>query len=166
METKDRIKNIIEREGLTQVEFAERTGIKPPTLSHVLTGRNNPSTEVIQKILSAFPHYSGEWVLNGMGDMFSTSANMSHDPSVVSLFGGQEEFDPNFRNGTHPLASPQSSALDTRFRPVTASTSTQHYTPPSLPDTEQAKRTVTKIIVFYDDNTYETFIHGEEKKGK
>lgn len=175
MDTKDRIRTIIENEGLTQVEFSERTGIKPPTLSHVLTGRNNPSTDVIQKILDAFPHYSVDWLLNGRGEMLGASSGidqisaMSTNPSVVSLFGAEDGGASDFRNGGAYNYPPKNSTQT----PLSGRPSIPNYRTPGLPNfapsevaSTQPKRTVTKIIVFYDDNTYETFIHGEEKKTK
>ncbi|MBR4312756.1 MAG: helix-turn-helix transcriptional regulator, partial [Bacteroidaceae bacterium] len=40
---RERIKEIIEREGMGQSQFADFIGVNRPTLSHILAGRNNPS---------------------------------------------------------------------------------------------------------------------------
>ena len=50
-----RIKQIIEHEGLTDAEFADRAGIKRATLSHCLNGRNDVSKDIILKIHNAYP---------------------------------------------------------------------------------------------------------------
>ena len=171
METKDRIKWIIENEGLTQVEFSNTTGIKPPTLNHVLTGRNNASTEIVQKILSAYPKYSGEWLLNGTGDMYSSSVDsnviQSNIPSEISLFGVQSGIDSNFRTG-ETVQNRQPNIHNTAsFAPNAQLVGAkQPFSKENAILPEAPKRSVTKIIIFYDDNTYETFYHEQEKKTK
>lgn len=174
MDTKDRIKYIIENEGLNQVEFADRTGIKPPTLNHVLTGRNNASADVIQKILTAFPHYSSEWLLSGTGDILqhnmSVIGGTGSYPSTGSLFGGQEDHDPYFRTGESTnIGAPLVPNADmvTRNGTLCSSAPIPNVSAPiQATSSGFPKRSVTKIIVFYDDNTYETFMHGDEKRTK
>ncbi len=67
---KDRIRQIIDTEGLSQSEFAERIGVQRSNISHILSGRNNPSIDFIQKLLSNFPNINSEWVLLGKGKMY------------------------------------------------------------------------------------------------
>ena len=55
METdKDRIEKVMIKEGLNATQFAAEIGIKSPTLSHILNGRNNPSLEVLKRILDRY----------------------------------------------------------------------------------------------------------------
>ena len=61
----DRIKKVMENEGLSAAEFADHLGVGRPLLSHVLGGRNNPSLQLILKILSHFPTISANWLLLG-----------------------------------------------------------------------------------------------------
>jgi len=39
-------------------------------MSHILSGRNNPSLDFIQKILSSFPEVNSDWLISGQGDMY------------------------------------------------------------------------------------------------
>lgn len=64
---KDRIKQIIEREEMTQSQFADFIGVNRPTLSHILAGRNNPSMEVVMKIHHSFPKINILWLIDGKG---------------------------------------------------------------------------------------------------
>ena len=61
----ERIKTLMEKEGLSPAEFADTIGIGRPLLSHVLGGRNNPSLQLVIKILECFPAYSADWLING-----------------------------------------------------------------------------------------------------
>jgi transcriptional regulator with XRE-family HTH domain len=68
-ELKDRIKHIIDSENLTYSKFADIIGVQRSGISHILSGRNNPSLEVIQKILEAFNFINTDWLLFGKGEM-------------------------------------------------------------------------------------------------
>ena len=64
---RERIKLIIEREGMSQSQFADFIEVNRPTLSHILAGRNNPSMEVVMKIHQKFPKINVLWLLDGIG---------------------------------------------------------------------------------------------------
>ena len=46
----EKLKKIIEDEGLTASKFAEKIGVQRSSVSHVLSGRNKPSLDFILKI--------------------------------------------------------------------------------------------------------------------
>ena len=64
---RERIKEIIEREGMSQSQFADFIGVNRPTMSHVIAGRNNPSIEIVMKIHQKFPKINMLWLLDGIG---------------------------------------------------------------------------------------------------
>ena len=64
---KDRIAHIIRAKNLTAAEFALRLGIQPSNISHLLSGRNNPSLDFVKKLNETFPEYSLEWIIFGRG---------------------------------------------------------------------------------------------------
>lgn len=66
---KDRIQKIIENYNLTSNSFAQEIEVNRSTISHILTGRNKPSIEVVQKILKRFNIISSDWLLLGNGNM-------------------------------------------------------------------------------------------------
>ena len=70
---RERIKEIIEREGMGQSQFADFIGVNRPTLSHILAGRNNPSMEVVMKIHQKFPKINLLWLLDGIGSYESNA---------------------------------------------------------------------------------------------
>lgn len=65
----ERIKKIMAVKNLNPSKFADRIGVPRSTISHVLSGRNNPSLELVQKILDHFPDIRTEWLLRGHGYM-------------------------------------------------------------------------------------------------
>jgi len=50
-------------------KFADEIGVQRSSISHILSGRNNPSLDVVQKILKRFPDINPEWLLAGKGPM-------------------------------------------------------------------------------------------------
>ena len=107
MEISERIKKIIDSEGLTASEFAEMIGIQRSNVSHILNGRDgkpsNPSFEVLQKILATFPKYNSDWLVMGRGEIY-------RQPVQTSIFDviGEPEPEP---------VMPQNHAQDTAVQP-------------------------------------------------
>lgn len=65
----DRIKQLIEFKGLTPAAFANEVEINRSGLTHIFSGRNQPSLDLIRKILLTFPDISTEWLMLGKGNM-------------------------------------------------------------------------------------------------
>ena len=65
----ERIRLIIKSKNITAASFADRIGVQRSAISHVLSGRNNPSLDFIQRILKAFPEINAEWLIGGKGEM-------------------------------------------------------------------------------------------------
>ena len=69
----ERIRNLLETRQLTPTQFADLIGVARPIVSHILSGRNKPSLEVVQRVLAALPYLSMPWLLNGSGPMYSVT---------------------------------------------------------------------------------------------
>ena len=59
----ERIKRIISDNGLTNSSFADKIGVPRSTISHILSGRNNPSLDIIIKILHSFDEINADFLL-------------------------------------------------------------------------------------------------------
>ena len=73
----ERIRMLLETRQLTPTQFADTIGVARPIVSHILSGRNKPSLEVVQRILAAMPDLSMPWLLNGTGRMQAGAAEVS-----------------------------------------------------------------------------------------
>ena len=62
---RERLKKLIETEGLTASKFAEKIGTQRSSVSHVLSGRNKPSLDFVIKVTNAFKDISLDWLING-----------------------------------------------------------------------------------------------------
>jgi transcriptional regulator with XRE-family HTH domain len=65
MELVDRFKYLMKLNQLSASAFAEKVGVQPSSISHILSGRNKPSLEFIQKVLIQFPKVSADWLISG-----------------------------------------------------------------------------------------------------
>jgi len=164
METKDRIKMIMERAGLSQREFASKLEISEASLSNVFRGATNPTSNHVAAIHRAFPDVSTDWLMFGEGEML-----------VGAAWAGEPE------NGSGKAASRVDAADDVKGAsesffgielPIDAPSerSSLNASPQKGKDVnrkieqsafprkvEIRKRKIKEIRVFYDDGTYETF---------
>ena len=70
----NRIREVIDYSQLSAAAFADTIGISRSGLTHLLTGRNQPSLDVAKKILAKYPEISTEWLIMGMGEMMRPEA--------------------------------------------------------------------------------------------
>ena len=183
---RERIKEIIEREGMSQSQFADFIGVNRPTLSHILAGRNNPSMEVVMKIHQKFPKINILWLLDGVGSYegdamadypsSTLTEDQVADAEGMALYERMEQLQPS--SSSAASSQPQSRfyqgelfAENAIFASESMGASKNRkemllQTPqkaPYLSDTqlEYAKkslqRKIVEIKIFYDDGTYETF---------
>lgn len=133
---KDRIAHIMRAQNLKASDFAELLGIQPSGISHILSGRNQPSLDFVKKIKETFPEYNLDWIIFGKGPMttsepfsFTTPpapAPLVEDTPPSSLFSTTSELPPS--NNT-----------------------------PVAPETFAVKSGVKSLIVLYDDGTFENY---------
>ncbi|MBH8569585.1 helix-turn-helix domain-containing protein [Microvirga sp. STS02] len=82
----ERIRTLLESRQLTPTQFADVIGVARPIVSHILSGRNKPSLEVVQRILAAMPDLAMPWLLNGTGPMLAgDGAHTAAVPPVPSV---------------------------------------------------------------------------------
>jgi transcriptional regulator with XRE-family HTH domain len=69
---RERIIKFLEIENLSSSKFADDIGVQRSSISHILSGRNNPSFDFIQKILTKYKTLNAEWLIMGTGNMLKT----------------------------------------------------------------------------------------------
>ncbi|NLA24700.1 MAG: helix-turn-helix transcriptional regulator [Bacteroidales bacterium] len=130
---RDRIAKIIEQEQLTNAGFAEEIGVQASSISHVLSGRNNPSIDFVIKILERFRGINSEWLLLGKGEMYKSVYYQAENI--------QENKEPN------DLFSQK-----TPETPVNEPIKQQTYIPDLNNNTE-----IEKIVMFFTDGSFKIY---------
>ncbi len=66
----ERLKLFLAMEGLSPSQFADKLGVQRSGVSHLLSGRNKPSFEFINKMLVTFPKINPDWLITGNGKAY------------------------------------------------------------------------------------------------
>lgn len=66
----DRINLLLKAKNITARQFAEEIGIQPSGISHILSGRNNPSLDFVLKVMKRWPEINISWLMFGKGEMY------------------------------------------------------------------------------------------------
>tara|TARA_B100000795_G_scaffold220290_1_gene174742 strand:+ start:150 stop:449 length:300 start_codon:yes stop_codon:yes gene_type:complete len=67
----ERLKNWMESEYLKPSALADNIGVNRATISHILSGRNKPSIDFLEKLLNTYPDINANWLISGVGYMKS-----------------------------------------------------------------------------------------------
>ncbi len=143
---KERISAFLKSENKTSAQFAEEIGVQPSGISHILSGRNKPSLDFVVKMLETYPFLSVEWLLFGKGTMY-------REKTLGELFNISDATS-HGNSGTGAL-------------PEDAGKTGGKGHEVSLPDQEKdvnAERLkISRIVWFYNDNTFREYFPGDEK---
>ena len=79
MEIKKRLALILKQQHLTPSAFADRIGANRSSISHVLSGRNKPSLDLLEKIVQHFPDVNSYWLLTGYTNVNSHATSFQSE---------------------------------------------------------------------------------------
>ena len=72
MNERERIEALMKDLNLSARQFAAEIRVQPGTISNMMAGRNNPSLEVMKRIMERYPTLNPEWLIAGRGVMWRT----------------------------------------------------------------------------------------------
>jgi len=65
MGIQNRLQMIMRMNNLNASQFADKIGVQRSSISHIISGRNKPSLDFIQKTLEHFPRVNADWLVTG-----------------------------------------------------------------------------------------------------
>ncbi len=145
-----RLQQFLELEQLKPAQFADIMGIQRSNVSHILSGRNKPGFDFIQKFLIKFPSVNPDWLLLGRGKPLreqNTQAVQTRDSSP-GLFAPVIELEQTGDNTAYE--SPETGHGVQDFEEDSTDETT-----PGLQKT--SVRDVRRITLFYSDGTFQEF---------
>lgn len=172
MDIISRLKEFIVSDAIPVTQFADKCNISRSTLSQILNGRNKKiSDEIISKIHSAYPNLSIYWLMFGEGKMYEHEIKTFQSPNLFdsvnsipldfknpdnsheenSILKSQEDIQQNYGAKNHDK--------NNRFSCDETTNRTNHYIEKDYNNSEDRK--IIRIVVFYSDNSYETFNKSE-----
>ena len=64
-----RIKKWLSLNNQKASELANNIGVNRATISHILSGRNKPSIDFLEKLLHVYPNINANWLITGVGNI-------------------------------------------------------------------------------------------------
>lgn len=150
---KDRIKQVMEAQHMTQQTFANFIGINAASLSSIFNNRTRPTLNTVEAIKSKIPNLNTDWLMFGHGTMFDEGKNA--DNGHVGDDEGKNVSHPVSAEGLVPdlfAGSDDVSVQQPQVRQNDAKVRTE------IKYVDRPRRQITEIKVYFDDLTYETFV--------
>lgn len=139
---KDRIIEFLKSENKSSAQFADEIGVQPSGISHILSGRNNPSLDFVIKMLEKYKFLSTDWLLFGKGTMY-------RENSVQTLF---DDLDP-IRENQNIIEDQE--PVNSKFEPEISDRKENMDDHMSIKTGKTS--TIKRIVWFYDNNDFEEF---------
>lgn len=141
-----RLQQFLAAENITQAQLADSLDVARAGVSHIIAGRNKPSYDFLSALLHHYPSLNAEWLMLGKGKMYKdlqekTVEKIQEQPAGL-LFDDFDEI-------------------------VEEKSDTQHSEPVNIHSTNKInnldnamqsivkQRNVKKIIVLFDDGTFQ-----------
>ncbi len=147
-----RLQQFLTLENLTSARFADIMNIQRSNVSHLLSGRNKPSWDFIQRFAVKFPNVSTEWLLFGKGKPYKEANS------------GQNE-------QNSPINSTSTPIVDDIFTPINTDPIDFSFSgedaeiseAPELTSKPAAVHTkdIRRITLYYSDGTFQEFFPGK-----
>lgn len=146
---KDRIKTIMESQHMTQQTFSQFLGISSAALSSIFNGRTRPTINTVEAIHQKIPNISIPWLMFGTGDMY---VNKDDSQVVKSQDQTSKQQELDFDNAPQEtLPSPKGKGQYNKAQTKIIKSSEVKFA-------DRFRREITEIRVYFDDQTYETFV--------
>ena len=124
-----RLEDLLKNYEISAATLADKIGIQRSSISHLLSGRNNPSLDFVIKILDNFPQISFDWFVKGIGHINSES-NIEKDSLTPTLFDDLES------------SESEKSIKKTKTH---------------LSRNEYSGKNIEKIVLLYSDGSFESY---------
>ena len=207
-----RFQTILDLENLSPAQLADRLGVQRSGISHILSGRNKPSFELLQRVVQSFPEISAEWLITGNGkplkEQNQAAASGAASSAASGATSGTASSAANSRSsGTTPSTTPSISPSTTSGNNNSSTSGTisgatppfeglfnssEAATEPQIPAqtsdiegiedeisdfqplqssifdvnpaNDREKRALKRVILIYNDNTFEELLPPVDKK--
>jgi transcriptional regulator with XRE-family HTH domain len=147
-----RLEIILDYYGMSASFFADKIGVQRSSLSHLLSGRNKPSLDLILKIIENFPEVDLYWILNGKGNFPKTDS----EKKPIS---------------TTPISSPKIDSLKLDNQNDLFSTTAEedvknrvfenfqnNFSNNEVKSNYEVDESIERIVIFYKNGTFKNYI--------
>lgn len=183
MTDKEKIELIIQDKHLNNTQFCNEVCIAPGTLSHIRSGRTEPTLNILRSIAQAFPDINPAWLFYGEEPMYKKTDsptpekdeahNNNNVEETISSTEGQlplfafssnspSSLKANDVGGMGSSSAMSSSSMAVQRRvsaqnPASVTPTVQEIVAETLKQQQKPLRKVIEVRIFFDDGTFETF---------
>jgi transcriptional regulator with XRE-family HTH domain len=140
-EFSNRLEFVIKHYELSAANFADRIGVQRSSISHLLSGRNNPSLDFVVRVMDKFPEINFNWFVKGKGEIFLKD--------IIEV--------PQIKNNTPTLFDQVLESPKESFK----SNSSKVQSEPNLTtisSIDKKIKPIDKILVLYKDGSFDSYI--------
>ena len=149
MDLNKRIEQIIIDKGLSPSYFADTIGIQRSSISHILSGRNKPSLDIIQRILKVFPNIDRDWLLFDSEIPQQNMPQINRQQPVNQVNTRQNLFEQTPRESPKIFQTEPDVVKSSVNLPIK-----RKIERPTVPSVSSSKQ-IERIMIFYTDGTFE-----------
>ena len=141
---KEKLEYLLKNKQLSATELARMLEIQPSGISHLLSGRNKPSFDLLVKILRVFPDINPDWLLLDSDQVYRTDEPMSSPSSTPALFDDRDYFDAE-------------SADEKNNEPSETNSEIKNVSASIFSHSKSGSKFVERVIVLYSDKSFESY---------
>ena len=140
---KEKLEYLLREKQLSATSLARLLEIQPSGISHIMSGRNKPSFDLVVKILSAFPDINPDWLLLDSDEVYRRGGASSSS----TLFGFDDQ----------PPQSDPSLVAQENIEFSESKTEVENLSMQNFSSAKKSGKAVDRIVVLYADGTFESF---------
>jgi len=148
---KDRIQKFMKSENLSPSQLADNIGVQRSGVSHIISGRNKPGLEFVQRILKYYPNLNPDWLLINKGSMYRNS-------SAEDTFRIEEEdiSDEQMQLNIDFGILPEAKALQEEPQAIKEPSPNIKQVVSQI-ESNKSKKEADKIIILYKDGSFDIY---------
>lgn len=129
-----RIYTLLQNKGISAAQFADAIGVQRSSMSHLLSGRNKPSIDFLEKCLLTYPDIDIVWLITGTYSKIAETVNINNDQLQLNVVNSSKQFE-------------QASLFDSEPAQYVKKETTV-----------VTKKTIERIVTFYSDKTFTEYV--------
>lgn len=142
-----RLEKILDYYSLSASAFADAVGIQRSGVSHLMSGRNKPSLDLVMKIVEKFPEVDLYWLLNGKGTFPKSDGVLQHLPPASAPPKNSTDGE-----GKRDSINKPDLFSDTQSNHLPDNDARQFDKPENI-----FKGDIERIVVFYKNGTFKSY---------
>lgn len=141
---KEKLEFLLHAKSLTPTTLARLLEIQPSGVSHILSGRNKPSFDLVVKILKAFPDINPDWLLLDDERVYRDEVSSSIFAPTIAAEQPHSDQASLFSGSANTRSSESNSELKNDIASIFSSPSS-------------VGKSVERIIILYSDKTFDSY---------